>query len=83
MVQDIIWKADCHSAFQKNILLSLWNPNVHYHNKSPQLDPILSQPNPVHPNDPSLPKVHLNVTSHLHLGLLSGLLNSGLPTKTL
>jgi hypothetical protein len=61
MVQDIIWKADSHSACQK-ILFSLWNPKFHYrvHN-SPPLDPILSQPNPVRPIDPYLPKVQLNV----------------------
>jgi hypothetical protein len=59
MMQDIIWKADCHSACQK-ILLSLWNPKVHYHvHKSPPLDPILSQLNPVRSIDPYLPKVHV------------------------
>jgi hypothetical protein len=61
MVQDIIWKADCHSACQKYPVF-LWNPTVHYrvHTSAP-LDPILSQLNPVRPINPCLPKVHLNV----------------------
>jgi hypothetical protein len=61
MVQDIIWKADCHSASQKNPAF-LWNPKVHHRvHTSPLLEPILSQLNPVSPIDPYLPKVHLNV----------------------
>jgi hypothetical protein len=44
-------------------------------------DPILSQPNPIHPIDPYLPKVHFNVISHLRLGLPSDLLPSGLQPK--
>jgi hypothetical protein len=57
VVQDIIWKADCHSACQKYPFL--WNPKVHHrlHTNLP-LDPILSQLNPVRPIDPYLPKVH-------------------------
>jgi hypothetical protein len=62
----------------------LWNPKVHYHvHKSPPLDPILSQLNPVLPIDPYLPKVHLMLSFHLRLGLPSGLLPSGLPTTPL
>jgi hypothetical protein len=60
-VQDIIWKADCHSARQE-ISCFLWNPKVHHRvHKSPPLDPILSQLNPFRPIDPSLPKVQLNI----------------------
>jgi hypothetical protein len=40
--------------------LSLWNLKVHHRaHKRQRLDPILSQPNPIRPIDPYLPKVHL------------------------
>jgi hypothetical protein len=46
----------------KNILLSSCNPKAHHRaHKSPPLDPILSQPNPVRPIDLYLLKVQLNV----------------------
>jgi hypothetical protein len=51
--------------------------------QNPPLDPVLSQPNPVRPIDTYHPKVHLNVIPHLRLGLPSGLLHSGLPSKAL
>jgi hypothetical protein len=39
----------------------LWNPKVRYcAHKSPPVDPVLSQSNPVRPIDPYLPKVYLN-----------------------
>jgi hypothetical protein len=60
----------CRILFEKLIVTQLVkkypallrNPKVHHRvHKSPSLDPILSQPNPVRPIDPYLPKVHLNV----------------------
>jgi hypothetical protein len=42
----------------KKILLSLLNPKIHHRvHKSPSLDIILSQPNPVRPIDPHIPKI--------------------------
>jgi hypothetical protein len=82
----------CRTLFEKLIGTQLVkkypaflrNPKVHNRiNKSLPLDPILSQPNPVRPIDPCLHKIHFMLSSHLRLGLPSGLLPSGLPTKTL
>jgi hypothetical protein len=56
----------------------LWNLKVHYHAcKSPPLVPVLIQINPVHTTGSYLS------TTHLHLGLPSGLFPSGFPTNIL
>ena len=60
----------------------LWNPKVHYRtHKRPPPVPVLGQPNPVH--TPTSWRSILILSTHLRLGLPSGLFPSGLPTKTL
>jgi hypothetical protein len=55
------WKTGSHSACQK-ISCFFMDPKVHYRvHKSPPLDPILSQLNPISLIDPYLLKVQLNV----------------------
>ena len=72
------------SASQE-ILHILWNPKVHYRiYKCSSPVPILSQLHPVHTSTSYFLKIHLKIqSSHLPLGLPSGLFPSGLPTKTL
>jgi hypothetical protein len=60
----------------------LWNPNVHYRvHKSPPLVPILSQIGQI-PTIPAYLRSILILSTHLHLGLPSGLFPSGFPTNT-
>jgi hypothetical protein len=61
----------------------LQNPKIHYHiHMRLPLVPILSQINPVH-YTPSYVRSTLTLSTHLHLGLSSGLFHSGFPTKIL
>ena len=76
------WEANWFSASQE-IPRILWNPMVHYRiHKCPPPVPILSQLDSVHTPTSHLLKIHL-ISSHLRLGLSSGLFPSGFPTKTL
>jgi hypothetical protein len=76
------WEADNWAATQE-IPSILWNPKVHYHvHKSPPLVPILSQINPIC-TIPSYLRSILILSTHLCLGLPSGLLPYGFPTNIL
>jgi hypothetical protein len=89
------WEAASCEATQE-LCSILWNPKFHYRvHKSPSLVPILSQINPT-PIIPSyLHKIHFNIvhspttwsililSTHLRLGLTSGLFPSVFPTNIL
>ena len=81
MVQSPSWEANWFAASQEIPRISR-NPNVHYrtHKRLPPVS-ILGQPNPVH--IPTSWRPILILSTHLRLGLPSGLLPSGFPTKTL
>ena len=79
MEQGPSWEANRFAASQE-IPRILWNPKVHYRiHKCPPSVPSLSQLDPVHTPTSQF----LILSSHLCLGLPSGLFPSGLPTKTL
>jgi hypothetical protein len=50
--------------------------------QQPTLVPILSQMHPIHTLPPYFPKIYSSISSHICLGLPSGLFPSGIPTKT-
>jgi len=84
-VQSPSWEANWFAANQEIPRISR-NPKVHYRTyKRPPAVPILGQPNPVqsiYPHPTSWRSI-LIVSTYLRLGLTSGLLPSGFPTKTL
>jgi hypothetical protein len=75
-----------YSYFQPINELTSWrkNPKVHHrtHNSPPPV-PVLSQSNPINTPKPISLRSILIPSSHLLLGLPSGLLPSGFHTKTL
>ena len=83
MVQSPSWEANWFAASQE--IPCIWrNSKVHYrtHKRPPPVS-ILGQPNPVHiPTSTSWRSI-LILSTHLSLGLPSGLFPSGFPTKTL
>ena len=84
MVQSPSWAANWFAASQEIPHISR-NPKVHYrtHKRKPPIS-ILGQPNPVHiPTSHLLERSILTLSTHLGLGLSSGLIPSGFPTKTL
>ena len=81
MEQNSSWEAN-RSAASPEIPCILWNPKVHCRiHKCPLPVPILSQHDPVH--TPTSWWSILILSSHVRLGLPSGLFPSGFPTKTL
>ena len=77
------WKANQFATIQQ-IPQILWNLKAHYRiHKCPPPVPILSQLDPVHTPRPTSWRSILILSSHLRLGLPSGLLSSGFHTKTL
>ena len=81
MEQSPSWEANRYSSSQE-IPRILWNPEVHYcgYNSPPPI-PILSEINPIHaPHSLSWRSI-LILSSHLYLGLSSGLFPSGFPTQ--
>ena len=84
MKQSPSWEANRFSASQE-IIRILWNQNVHYRIHKcpppvPNLSQLLSSP---YPHIPFHEDSSIILSSHLRLGLPSGLFPSGSPVKTL
>ena len=81
MAQSPSWEANWFAVIQEIPRISR-NPKVHYrtHKRPPPVS-ILGQPNPVH--IPTSWRSFLILSTHLRLGLPSGLFPSGFPTNTL
>jgi hypothetical protein len=74
------WEVASCAATQESPSI-LWNTKFPYHvHKSPPLVPILRQISPVHITQSYLSKSILILSSHLRLGVHSGLFPSGFPT---
>jgi hypothetical protein len=85
----LLWHKGCPlkkitgSQLVKEIFHIYWNPKVHYHiYKRPLPVPVLSQINPFHAPSHFL-NIILILSSHLYLGIPSGLFPSCHPIKTL
>jgi hypothetical protein len=79
----LLEKLIIRSARQEIICL-LWNQKIHYRvQKRPPPVPVLSQMNPIHTLPSDFLKIILILSSHLSLGLPSGLFPTGLQTKPL
>ena len=77
MVQSPSWEANWFAASQEIPRISR-NPKVHYRtHKLPPPISILGQPKPVH-----IPTSHLILSTHLRLGLPSGLFSYVSPPRT-
>jgi hypothetical protein len=82
MVQNIIWKADCHSAYQK-ISSFLYGTRSFFivFTKARHWTLFWASWIQFAPSIPISLSSSLMLSSHLRLGLTSGLLPSGFPTK--
>ena len=81
--QSPFWEANWFSASQKSSRI-FWSWKVRYHICNCLLSvPILSHIDPVHVPTSHFWRSILILSSHLCLGLPSGLFHSGFPTKTL